>query len=237
MMSHAKDDPRIMRGMTAQLAARRARLDDGELPLGWKVGFGAPAVMQKFGTDAPLIGFLMKKALVKSGGTVSLKGWARPVAEPEIAVHMGKDLAAGAKVATIVGSIAALAPAIELVDLDPPPENLEAILGGNIFQRHVVLGRRDETRAGGSTAGLLCRIIRHGAEAARTTDPESATGQLIDIVRHVADLLPAFGEALRAGDVIITGSVVPPIFVQANEDEIAFALDPIGSVEVKFSRT
>lgn len=231
------DDPRIQRGMTAQLAQRRARIDAGEAPLGWKVGFGASAAMQKLNLGAPLVGFLMRKALIPSGGTASLKGWVKPVAEPEIAVYMGKDLAAGADRATAAAAIAALSPAIELADLDPPPDNVETILKGNIFQRHVVLGARDDARAGGNTAGLTCRIIRHGVEAARTTNPEAATGNVIDIVRHVADLLAAFGGGLRAGEVIITGSTVPPPFIEPNEDSFEFALDPIGGVSVRFSRS
>ena len=43
---HAWDDPRIARGMRAQLARRRERIAAGEAPLGWKVGFGAPAAMK-----------------------------------------------------------------------------------------------------------------------------------------------------------------------------------------------
>ena len=39
------DDPRIARGMTAQLAKRRERIAAGERPLGWKVGLGSPATM------------------------------------------------------------------------------------------------------------------------------------------------------------------------------------------------
>ena len=35
--------PLIKKGMTAQLAKRRARIAAGEKPLGWKVGLGAPA--------------------------------------------------------------------------------------------------------------------------------------------------------------------------------------------------
>ena len=38
------DDPRIVRGMRAQLEMRRKRLDGGDKALGWKVGFGAPAM-------------------------------------------------------------------------------------------------------------------------------------------------------------------------------------------------
>ena len=92
------------------------------------------------------------------------------------------------------------------------------------------------TRAGGATSGLTSRLIRHGAEAARSTDPEALTGKLLDIVAHVANVVAAFGEKLSAGDLIITGSITPPVFIEPDETEIAHAIDPIGAVSVRFSR-
>jgi 2-keto-4-pentenoate hydratase len=235
-MPNAWDDPRIARGMTEQLAKRHARIAAGEAPLGWKVGFGAPAMMQKFKITAPLVGFLMQSGRIDAGGSASLKGWVRPVAEPEIAVHIGQDLPGGGDRAAAAAAIAALGPAIELADADLPFEDPEAILKGNIFQRHVILGEPDPSRAGGNTAGLTARLLRRNAETARTTDPEAATGKLVDIVRHVADLLAAFGEKLSRGDIIIAGSVVPPVLVEDDETGVAFALDPIGTISVAFTR-
>ena len=228
------DDPRIARGMTAQLATRRARIAAGEQPLGWKVGFGAPAAMAKLGITAPLVGFLMRPALVPSGTPASLAGWTKPVAEPEIAVHMGRDLPAGSDEAATKAAIAALGPAIELADLEFPPDDVEAILAGNIYQRHVILGAFDPELAGGRTDGLLCRVMRRGAECARTDNPQAATGEIVGIVRQVANVLAAFGERLSAGSVIITGSVVPPLFVEPGEEMVSVALDPIGDVSVRF---
>jgi 2-keto-4-pentenoate hydratase len=235
-MSAPWDDPRIARGMAAQLGVRRARIAAGDRPLGWKVGFGAPAAMKKLRIGAPLVGFLMQRALVASGGTASLAGWIKPVAEPEIAVHVGRDLAGGGDRAAAAAAIAALGPAIELADADLPFEDPEAILKGNIFQRHVILGERDASRAGGGTAGLTARVFRRDTQVAQTSDPEAATGKIVDIVRHVADLLAAFGEQLSAGDVVIAGSVVPPLLVEPDETGVAHTLDPIGRVSVAFTR-
>jgi 2-keto-4-pentenoate hydratase len=235
-MTKVWDDPRIQRGMVEQLSKRRARIAAGERPLGWKVGFGAPAIMEKFRITAPLVGFLMQGGLIPSGGSASLKGWAKPVAEPEIAVHIGSDLLGGGDRAAAAAAIAALGPAIELADADLPFEDPEAILKGNIFQRHVVLGEPDASRAGGSTVGLTAQVFRRDAEVARTSDPEAATGKVVDIVRHVADLLAAFGEKLSAGDVIIAGSVVPPLFVEPGEASVAYAIDPVGRISVAFTR-
>jgi 2-keto-4-pentenoate hydratase len=229
------DDPRIARGMQAQLARRRERLAAGEKSLGWKVGFGAPTAMQKFGITAPLVGYLLERGRVASGATVSLAGWAKPVAEPEIAVHIGMELPGGGDRATAANAVAGLGPAIELANLDPPPEDVATILAGNIFHRHVILGAHDTARAGGKIAGLTGRLLRNGAETAATTELEANTGTLIDIVHHVANLLAAFGERLRAGEVIICGSVVPPVFLESGDDSIAFALEPIGNVAVRLT--
>src|SRR3954464_4795691 len=145
---NAWEDPRIARGMEKQLGERRARIAAGEKPIGWKVGLGAPPAMERLNIKAPLIGFMMKKSLLENGATVSLMGWTKPVAEPEVAVHMGRDLPGGADRATAIAAIAGLGPAIELADLNPPPDDVEVTLAGNIFPRHVILGNCDTGRAG-----------------------------------------------------------------------------------------
>ncbi len=226
------EDARVARGMQAQLALRRQRLDGGDQPLGWKVGFGAPAMLELLGISGPLVGFLTENARVPSGGTVSLAGWVKPVAEPEIAVYIGRDVPAGADDATAAAAIAGIAPAIELVDVHTPPADPEKILADNIYQRHVVLGGNGPARAGARADGLTCRIVRGAIESQRTSDPQANTGEWIAIVRHVADVLAAFGEKLSAGEIIITGSVVPPLTIEPVEARIAFEVEPIGGVLV-----
>ncbi len=233
---NAWDHPLIKKGMPLQLEKRRARIAAGERPLGWKVGLGAPAAMARLGITGPAVGYLMQRALVLSGGTVSFAGWTTPVAEAEICVRMATDLRGGATAETALAAIKEILPAIELADFVPPPtpDNLDVVLEGDIYQRHVVLC--GNTRFGGGVAGLMSRLFRRGQEVSSTTDPEALTGKLTDIVAHVANTLAAFGEKLSAGDVIITGSITPPIMIEADETEIGHALDPIGEVSVNFTR-
>jgi len=233
-MSAAWYDPRIARGMAQQLTRWHERLKAGEKALGWKVGFGSPAAMERLKLQAPLVGFLTSQALISSGKPLELTNWIKPVAEPEIAVYIGKDLAGGASREAAKAAISGLAPAIELADLEFPPDEVEAILAGNIYQRRVVLGARDTSRAGCVLDGLVASVMRNGTEVASTADTQALTGDLIDIVRHVADMLSAFGERLRAGQVIITGSVIPPLWVEPGE-EVTFKLDPVGSISIRFA--
>src|SRR5262245_2985797 len=175
------EDARVARGMRVQLETRRKRLDGGDAVLGWKVGFAAPEMLNRLGIGGPLVGFLTRNALVQSGATVSLAGWAKPVAEPEIAVHIGRDVPGTADNDTAKAAIAGISPAIELVDLTAPPEDPERILSGNIYQRHVVLAGVAPARAGSAADGLICRVIRRGHEFARTSDPQANTGTWPDL--------------------------------------------------------
>jgi len=233
---NAWDDPRIARGMQQQLAARRARIAAGEKPLGWKVGLGAKAAMERLGIRMPVVGYMMEKSQIPDGSTVSVTGWTQPVAEPEIAVYMATDLASGAGRDTTIAAIGALGPAIELADLAAPPTDVEITLAGNIFHRGVVLGNPDRSRAGAKLDGLAGLVFRHGKPVVRQEDLQANIGNIVDIVAHVAGTLAAHGEKLRAGDVIITGSIVPPPMIEPDETEFAYELAPIGRLSVRFSR-
>jgi 2-keto-4-pentenoate hydratase len=229
------EDGRVARGMQAQLQLRRKRLEGGDKPLGWKVGFGAPAMLRMLDISGPLVGFLTANARLPSGAAISLAGWVKPVAEPEIAVHLGRDVPAGADHAAAAAAIAGISPAIELVDLHTPPADPERILAGNIYQRHVVLGGAAPARAGAGADGLTCRIMRGDVESQRIDNPQANTGEWVGIVRHVADVLAAFGEKLGAGEIIITGSVVPPLTIAPGEDRIAFEVEPLGSICIRLT--
>ena len=234
MSSQIITDARIIAGMKPQMAARDAALRAGGERLGWKAGFGAPAAQAKFKLSGPLTGYMLQSALVENGGTVSLTGWKKPIAEPEICVRMGTDLPAGATEAQVRAAIASLAPTFELVDLAFPPEDVEKVLASNIFHRHVVVGPSDTSRAGAKLDGLAASITRAGTEIAATKDLEAITGRVVDTVRRVADVAAQFADGLKAGDIIITGSVVTPIPIEPGDKEMTFRLSPIGEVSVRF---
>jgi 2-keto-4-pentenoate hydratase len=234
-MVAAWNDPRIARGMEKQLAKRRERIAAGERPLGWKVGLGAPALMERLGIKGPAVGYLMQRALLLSGSTVSFAGWTKPVAECEIAVRMARDVGGGATPESAAAAVKEIFPAIELADFDPPPtpDNLDAVIGNDIYQRHVVLA--GITRPGASLTGLTSKLIRRGVAAASTQNLEALTGKLPDIVAHVANTLAAYGEKLATGDVIITGSITTPIMLEQDETALTHSVEPIGEVSINFT--
>lgn len=225
-------DDRFAAGMREQLALRSERLAAGARPIGWKVGFNAPAAHANLGTDIPLVGFLTDRTVVPDGATVSLAGWANPMLEAEIAVHLGRDVPGDATWEDVRGAIAGLGPAIELADLDPPPTDVRAILAGDIYHRAVVLGPVDESRS--TAEGIGGRVLRDAEEVAATDDPAALTGEVVEVVRATAEQLTACGELLRAGDVVISGSIVPPLPVAPGQ-RVAVELGPLGGLALTFT--
>lgn len=126
----------------------------------------------------------------------SIDGWTKPAVEAELAIHMGRDLTGTTDRATTRSAMASLGPAIELADVNFPPDDVESILAGNIYNRHVILGQTDSSRAGCNLNGLIGRISYNTEELPSITDLQAFTGDMIDIVSHVAALLFTLGERL-----------------------------------------
>jgi len=225
-------DERIAAGMRDQLAVRDERLRGGARQIGWKVGFGSPAAAAALEIDRPLVGFLIDGGLVLDGATVPVAGWAVPMLEPEIAARMARDVVPGARWADVRDAIGGLSAAIELADVDPPPRDVRAILAGNIFHRNVMLGPVDRERR--TAQGIAARVVIDGEQAAQTDDPAKLAGELVEVVRLTAELLEICGERLRAGEVVITGSVVPPLPVAPGQ-RVQVDLAPLGTLTVQLT--
>ncbi len=179
--------------------------------LGWKVGFGAPAAQERLGLDMPLVAPLPASGLLDTGAVVPVGGWTQPVIEFEVAIWIGRGLGA----------------AIELADVEFPPDDVEQILAAGIYHRHVVLG---PPRAP-TLAGAAARIMRDGEELAATGDLTALTGRhdwILDAVRTSS------GRDLRTGEVVIAGAVVAPLPIAPGE-RWHFDLGPLGSLSVAFS--
>ena len=200
-----------------QLGHWRAALHSGAGRVGWKIGLNVPAAQAKLGIDRSAVGHLTTATLLGADGAHSLTGAQKPVAEPEIAIEVGPD-----------GTIAGLAPAIEIADIDRPLEDVGQIVATNIFHRAVAIGPSVQlTSAEGIEAVLTVNGDEVGSADAGATD-------LGAIITLVDETLRAAGESLQAGDRIIAGSLTQPAPVQPG-DRAEVDLGPVGRLAVSFS--
>ncbi len=226
-------DPRVAAGTRRQLEAWRAALDAGAQRLGWKIGFNPPAVMERLGIGAPVVGHLTTASAVVDGGEHSLAGTTSARVEPEVAIQVGGQAAADG------WRVAALAPSLEVVDVDRPPSDLEDIVATNIYHRAVVLGQAGAPDRGRRGEGVLPSLGGQGVlsvdgEAVHRFDLAATATDPRETIDVVARTLAACGGSLRVGDWIIAGSLTEQVEV-APGDSVALELGSLGSVAVRLS--
>lgn len=224
-------DARIADGMERQRALLHGHLAGGDAQAGWKLGFGSPSGLELLSLDAPLLGFLLASAELADGSVVDTSAWHQPVVEPELAVRLGRDLPPGADAEEVMAAVRGLVPALELADVDAPPADVAEILAGDIFQRRFILGVEDDG-GWGSGPSALHGIVRHGSSEAVVTDMEALTGSFLSNLAHAAEVTSRFGRGLRAGDIVLMGSVVPPAPLRGG-DRFTFEVDGRSPVSVE----
>jgi len=207
---NAAHDDRLDAGMQSQSELLARSEGDGAVQAGWKAGFGTAAWRETFGLDAPLVGFLLDTTRIASGAEVAIGGWTTPRAEAELALRLGADVPGDADPASALAAVDAIAPAIELVDISPAPKDPGGVLSGNIFHRLWLTGEFDTARAGGQLDGLVGEVTVMGERLPSVTDVQAATGRAGEVLAEVARMAARHGRGVKAGDIVILGSIVPP---------------------------
>ena len=225
-------DPRIVAGLAAQRRLRESRLHAGEQRVGWKAGLGTAPAMEALSITAPLPGFLTDASLASAMTTtdgLSVDAWRNARLEAEVAVRVDRTVPAGSDRDTVAAAIAAIAPAIEIVDLGDPAD-VEQILADNLFHRAFLFGTF--IGAGGAElADARLTVDQCGQQSRAGIDPAQLLGDQVEVVRAIADQVRLAGDELRAGDVIMTGSAIAPVALAGGE-RFEVTLENAGGVEL-----
>lgn len=215
MATSNSTDDRIIAGMGLLGEDRRTALAGGAERLGWKAGFGTAMAKEAVSITAPLVGYLTDRTSLPDGATVDVSEWTTPLLEPEVAVRIDRELTAGASPGEIHDAIGAFGAAIELADLTPVTE-VESILAGNIFHRNVLLADELPAIPGGLDQARVSVEV-NGEPHAVDADPRELLGDFADLIGSLLPQLELIGETLKPGDVVITGSAVPPLPLESGQ--------------------
>ena len=203
--------------------------------VGYKVGLTS-ATMQKFcGIDHPIAGVVLASRVHQSGATVRRADFGRLGLEFEIAVRLKSDVpvtgapCTAAMVAPHVGGVCA---AIEMVD-DRSADygNLDALslVADNSWNAAIVLS---EFAAKWPDLDSVVGRATQGHVAIGEGYGRDILGHPFNSVAWLATQLNSRGTGLKAGQVVMTGSVMKTVFPEA-EASYRFALEGIGVVEVQ----
>jgi 2-keto-4-pentenoate hydratase len=211
-----------------QLALIERRCAAGERQIGWKVGLTSKPIQQQFGFHEPCFGCILETR--PSGHAFAPGELIRPGFETEICVRLGRPLAGEVSREEAGAAIAAVYPSFEITETRGDPGQIALMLADNAQQRSVILGdpvalspalRLDAVEARVELNGA---VVATGVGAAVLDHPLNSIGWL-------AGKLGEYGRSLRAGELVMTGSLVRQ-FPLAPGDRVRASFSGIGTVEV-----
>jgi 2-oxopent-4-enoate/cis-2-oxohex-4-enoate hydratase len=188
------------------------RVADGETVVGKKIGVTSKAVQDMLGVHQPDFGFLTDRMWVR-GETIDItgQGLIQPRAEAEIAFLLSQDLVGpGVTAQDVLAATAAIAPCFEIVDsrIEGWRIGIVDTVADNASCGVFVLGEARADPRDHDLPDLKVEVFKNGAPLSEGYG-RAVQGSPLEAVAWLANTLGAYGEPLKAGDVILSGSLVP----------------------------
>lgn len=208
-----------------QLGLIGRRVAAGERQIGWKVGLTAKAIQEQFGFHEPVFGCVLETT--PSGHIFPPGSLIQPGFECELCMRLAHDLPAGADLAAARSAVGEVYPALEIIETRGPAAQIPLMLADNAQQRTCVLGAPVVLPAVPET--ILCTVRINGSEAATGTG-DAVLGNPLNSLVWLAGKLPHYGGALKAGEIVMTGSFTRQFPIAAG-DRIRVEFSGVGVVE------
>lgn len=221
----------ISRRMVARM------LESGARMVGKKIGVTSKSVQTMLNVHQPDFGCLTDRMVYDSGSEVPISRLLiQPRAEGEIAFVLKHDLIGpGITGADVLRATEGVMPCFEIVDsrIDGWRIKIQDTIADNASCGLFVLGDQlvDPARVDLATCGM---VMERNGEIVATGAGAAALGSPVNCVAWLANTLGRFGTPLQAGEVILSGSLVPLLPVKPG-DCVHLSIGGIGTAAVRFS--
>ncbi|PZQ45793.1 MAG: 2-oxopent-4-enoate hydratase [Rhodovulum sulfidophilum] len=218
------------------LAVLELRRTDGEKVVGKKIGVTSEVVQRMLGVDQPDFGFLTDRMLARDGVVdLAAHRLIQPRAEAEIAFILRAPLG-GTEVTpeAVLEATEAIAPCFEIVDSRIRDWRIGIVdtVADNASCGVFVLGEARADPRGLDLPGLAVTVAKNGAPLSEGVGA-AVQGSPLAAVAWLANTLGRRGVSLDAGDIILSGSLVPLEPAEAG-DHFTMTLAGVGDCSVRF---
>jgi len=213
------------------------RLADGEKVIGKKIGVTSPAVQNALGVHQPDFGYLTDRMRFSSGDTLPASTqMIQPRAEGEIAFVLKKSLRGpGVTPADVLAATDHVLPCFEVVDsrVRDWKIRIQDTVADNASSGLFVVGTTPVAPSQVDFEGCRIVVTKNGAPLSEGRG-SAALGSPLNCVAWLANTLAAYDIRLEAGEIILSGSLVPLEPVRAG-DAMSLRIDGVGECSVRFA--
>ncbi len=206
--------------------------------VGYKIGCTSEVMQRYLGIPHPCGGGVFARGVHASGVSLRHGDYVRVGVECEIAVRLARDLTATAGRFTadsVADAIDAYHPAIEIVDdryADWRSIGAPTLIADDFFAAGCVLGVAVPRTAGPNLLEVTGIALINGVEVGRGSGAD-VLGHPHAALAWLANHLAAQRKILRAGQIVMTGSLVQTVWLKAG-DRVAMQLSGLGTVAAEF---
>ena len=184
------------------------RLEDGAVVVGRKIGITSEGMMKMLECNSPDYGYLLESTQVPEGGSIVRSEMNCPIVEGELAFIMGSNLNNGPITADdVVAATTHIIPCFEVCDTRFLNWNVTVrdTICDNAGTGRFMLSSSFKTLDEVDPATIPMVLEKNGEVIGRATGAE-VMGSPINSVVWLANKLLEYGDFLRAGDVVLSGS-------------------------------
>jgi 2-oxopent-4-enoate/cis-2-oxohex-4-enoate hydratase len=218
------------------LATLKMRERDGERVVGKKIGVTSKAVQEMLGVHQPDFGFLTDRMWLHGESVdVDAQGLIQPRAEAEIAFFLRDALAGpGIGAAEVIEATESIAPCFEIVDSRIADWKIGIVdtIADNASCGVFVIGPARVSACDRDLPALEVTVTKNGMPLS-SGKGSAVQGSPARAVAWLANTLGAYGVSLNAGDVILSGSLVP-LASAAKGDVFGMELHGVGHSFARF---
>lgn len=212
------------------------RMDAGERIVGKKIGVTSKPVQDMLGVFQPDFGFLTDGMVFADGANISIADHLiAPRAEGEIAFRLKSDLAGpGVTEQDVLEATESIMPCFEIVDsrIRNWEIKIQDTVADNASCGVYVLGKNEVDPRDVDLPNLHMTIYKNGEFNSEGLG-SAVQGNPLTAVAWLANTLGEFGIPFKAGEVILSGSLVPLIPVVAG-DKMSLEIAGIGGCSCNF---
>jgi 2-oxopent-4-enoate/cis-2-oxohex-4-enoate hydratase len=219
-----------------QLRMVQRRLDAGETVVGKKIGVTSQVVMDMLNVSQPDFGHLLSGMVFDESDPIRTDTLIAPRAEAEVAFVLKRDLQGpGITAADVLHATDYVVPCFEIVDsrIRDWKIKIEDTVADNASCGVLVLGRTRRDPRGLDLAAARVVLQKNG-ELVSSSTGASVQGSPLKAVAWLANTLGRFGIALKAGELILSGSQSPLVPVKAG-DVFWCEVEGLGSASLRFT--
>ncbi|KGJ99334.1 fumarylacetoacetate hydrolase family protein [Thalassotalea sp. ND16A] len=235
-ISEREPDFTVEDAYQVSLAFLQHRLNAGEKVIGKKIGLTSKVVQDMLGVHQPDFGFLTDNMIYRSGDSIKFsKELIQAKSEGEIAFILKADLVGpGVTPADVLQATESVAACFEIVDsrIRDWQIKIQDTVADNASCGIFVLS--DERVAPQQVDFENCKmVIKNNGEVIAQGQGSAALGSPLNCVAWLANALGDYGVSLKAGDIILSGSLAAMIPCKA-DDQMTMEITGIGSASYQF---